>query len=59
MAGQKYPVDRVVMMNFKIDGINARRFKELVDKEGLTVSEALRTIVERYVKLKGNLLVKQ
>lgn len=48
--------EKVEMLNFKIDAIISSRFKEIVGKEGLTVSEALRKVVERYVEIKGRMV---
>lgn len=58
MAGRKQlPVkEKTEMLNFKVEAPVSRHFKEIVDKEGLTVSEALRKVVERYVKLKGRVV---
>lgn len=57
MAVQKLPTsEKVDMLNFKLDASISSRFKEIVSKEGLTVSEALRKVVERYVELKGRMV---
>lgn len=47
------------LLNFKVDASTAHTFKELVGKDGLTVSQVLRCMVERFVKLKGSPTVKQ
>jgi len=57
MAGRKLSSsEKVEMLNFKVDSSTSRRFKEIVGKEGLTVSEALRKVVERYVLIKGRMV---
>lgn len=57
MAGRKLSTsEKVEMLNFKVDASISSRFKEIVTKEGLTVSEALRKIVERYVLHKGRMV---
>lgn len=57
MAGRKLSTsEKVEMLNFKVDASISDRFKEIVDKEGLTVSEALRKVVEKYVELKGRMV---
>lgn len=48
--------EKTETLNFKIDAPISSRFKEIVGKEGLTVSEALRKVVERYVELKGRVV---
>lgn len=60
MVGRKLqPVKgKSEILNFKIDGPTAQRFRELVGRDGLTVSQALRVVVERYVDLKGRPVVK-
>lgn len=61
MAGQKLQSvkGKSEILNFKIDAPTANQFKELVGKEGLTASQVLRFMVERFVKLKGSPTVKQ
>ena len=57
MADRKLSTsEKVEMLNFKLEASISSRFKEIVGKEGLTVSEALRKIVERYVTLKGRMV---
>ena len=48
--------EKVEMLNFKLEASISSRFKEIVGKEGLTVSEALRKVVERYVEIKGRMV---
>lgn len=61
MVGRKLqPVkEKSELLNFKIDAPTAHRFKELVGQDGLTASQVLRFMVERFVKLKGSSTVKQ
>lgn len=58
MAGRKQlsVKEKTEMLTFKVEVPVSRLFKEIVDKEGLTVSEALRKVVERYVELKGRMV---
>lgn len=48
--------EKVEMLNFKVEASISSRFKEIVGKEGLTVSEALRKVVERYIEIKGRMV---
>jgi len=43
-------------ITFKVDAVTAVRFKEILENEDITISQALRSIVKRYVKNKGNLI---
>lgn len=57
MSGRKLSTsEKVEMLNFKVEASISSRFKEIVGKEGLTVSEALRKVVERYVEIKGRMV---
>lgn len=55
MAGRKLlsVEEKTEILNFKIDSSMARLFREILQKEGLSVSESLRAIVEQYVERKG------
>lgn len=41
---------------FKVEASTAIRFRELLDKEDITISQALRKFMRRYVALKNNLV---
>ena len=56
MSNQNHIKEKKETLTFKVDAETANYFRDLVKKEGLTMSQALRTYVERYVGFKGSLV---
>lgn len=54
MTGRKlHPAEKAEMITCKVDGGIKRQFQEMVERDGLTISQVVRLFIERFVELKG------